>query len=180
MPKKKKAPIWILILILFLIFGGIFAIVIGLNNIKNYTNPYLFVIIFGGCGFVSGFWISKKLKQKIAITQNMKNEYYKAIFSFSVGFFGLFILSGSYLNESLSDIEKCGVFEVINKYKREKVFRFPEKISLEVKIDNNNHRMICSKKFWNNTLVGDRIYLCLYKSNIGFDFATLPDDIKNK
>ena len=176
--ETKKPPIWILILTIIAIFVGILTSVIGIVRIQNYYHPYWFGLIFGGLGLLVGYWTALKLKPIIAVNQKLKNDYYLPITYFSIGFFGLFLLTGSFLNQSLSSIDKCDSFPVIDKFRKESRFRQPEINSLVVNIYGESHRVICSREYWFRTFVGQSINLCLYKSKLGFDHLTVTNDKK--
>lgn len=178
--QEPKPPIWIAILTLMSIFGGIFTSIIGISNIQNYHHPYWFGFIFGGPGLILGIWIALRLKPIIAVNQRLKNDYYLPTMFLSIGFFGLFLMTGSFLNQSLSNVDMCNNFPVINKYRQESRFRQPEINSLVVDINGKSHRLICSLDYWYMTSVGDHIDLCLHKSKLGFGFLTVTNDKKIK
>ena len=176
--KIRKPPILIKISIFLAIMAGIITTVVGINKIQNYYHPYWFGLIFGGFGIITGIWISLKLKPIIAVNQQLKSDYYLTILYISIGFFGFFLLAGSFLNQGLSKIDTCDNFPIINKYRHESHFRQPEINSLVVNINGESCRLICSRDFWYRTSIGQSIDLCLYKSKLGFDFVTMTYDKK--
>ena len=174
----KKTPIWIMIATFLAIMGGVFTAVIGINKIQNYQQPYLFGLILGGIGLIIGVWIAFMLKPIIAINQRQKNDYYLPILFISIGFFGLFLMTGSFINQGLSKIDKCDKFPVINKFMQESRFIQPEINSLVVNINGESCRIICSRDYWLRTSIGQSIDLCLHKSRLGFDFISVTYDKK--
>jgi len=172
----QKPPIWIAILTVLLIFIGILTSIIGITKIQNYYHPYWFGLIFGGLGLIVGIWIAIKLKPIIAINQRLKNDYYLPIMYISIGFFGLFLMTGSFVNQGLSTVDKFDKYRVINKYRQESRFRQPEINSLVIDINGKSHRLICSREYWFRTSIGQSIDLCLYSSKLGFDFITVIND----
>lgn len=174
----KKPPIWIMIATFLAIMGGIFTAIVGISKIQNYYHPYWFGLIFGGLGILTGVWTAYKLKPIIAVNQRLKNDYYLPILYISIGFFGLFLMTGSFLNQGLSKIDKCDNFLVINKFRQESRFRQPEINSLVVNINGESCRLICSQDYWFRTSIGQSIDLCLHKSKLGFDFVTVTNDKK--
>ncbi len=182
MTKKKqeirKPPVWIMIAIFLSAITGILTAVIGINKIQNYYHPYWFGLIFGGVGLVIGIWTAIKIKPIIAVNNRLKNDYFLPIMYISSGFFGLFLMTGSFLNQSLSTIDKRDNFPVIDKYRQESGYRQPEINSLVVNINGESHTLTCSYDYWYKTSVGDRINLCLHRSKLGFDFITVTNDKK--
>jgi len=176
--KKKKPPVWIIVATILSIMIGILTSVIGISKIQNYYHPYWFGLIFGGVGLMTGIWTAKKIKPIIAVNQRLKNNYFLPRMYISIGFFGLFLMTGSFLNQGLSIINKCDNFLVIDKYRQESRFRQPEINSLVVNIDGESHRLICSRDFWLKISVGQSINLCLHESKLGFDYLTVTNDKK--
>jgi len=182
MTKKKqeirKPPVWIMIATFLSVMTGLLTAVIGINKIQNYYHPYWFGLIFGGVGLVIGIWTAIKIKPIIAVNNRLKSDYYLQIMYISVGFIGLFLMTGSFLNQSLSIIDKCDNFPVTDKYRQESRYRQPEINSLIVNINGEAHRLICSQDYWYMTSVGDHINLCLHRSKLGFGFITVTNDKK--
>lgn len=172
----KKPPIWIGILTFLLIIIGILTSIIGIIKIQNYYHPYWFGFIFGGLGLIVGIWISIKLQPIIAVNQRLKNDYYLTIIYISIGFFGLFLMTGSFVNQGCSKVEKFDKYQVVNKYRQESRFRQPEINSLVIEIDGKSRRLICSREYWIRTSIGQSIDLCLYSSKLGFDFITVINE----
>jgi hypothetical protein len=180
MKTKVKQIKWtsfgIVLAIVLSIITGIFTSVIGIIKIQNYNHPYWFGLVFGGIGALFGIWISKRLKPWIAVNQRLRNDYYLPVVYLTVGFFGLFLMAGSFINQSLSNVDTCDDFVVINKYRQESRFRQPEINSLVVKIYERPQRIICSRNYWFRTSKGQSVSLCLHKSKLGFDFISLTND----
>ena len=174
--ETKKPPIWIMITTFLSIMVGILTAIIGINKIQNYYHPYWFGLIFGGIGLLIGIWTALKLKPIIAVNQRLKNDYYLPTLFISIGLFGLFLMTGSFLNQGLSKVDKCDYFQVIDKYRQESRFRKPEINSLVVNINGVSHRLMCSRNYWLNTSIGQSIDLCLHKSKFGFDFISVTND----
>jgi hypothetical protein len=182
MAKKKKTkkiknpPLWIVILMIISMIGGIIVSVIGISRIENYYHPYLFGFIFGVVGLLVGYLVSQKARPIIAVNHKIKNNYGMAIMYISVGFIGLFLLIGTYINQNLSKVDKFSNCLVVNKYRQESRFRTPEINSLVVNLNGQTKRLVCSREFWYKTNVGQRINLCFYESSIGFNYIEIVDD----
>jgi len=176
--KLKTPPIWIVIAVILSIFIGIFGAIVGIDKIRNYYHPYLFGLIFGGIGVIIGIWFSKKVKRYIAVNPKTKQNYVTVILFIAIGFFGVSLMLGSFLNQGLSEIDKCDRYKVINKYRQESRFRQPEVNSLVVDLNGKQIRLVCSRNYWFRTSIGQRIDLCLHKSKLGFDFISVTYDKK--
>jgi hypothetical protein len=176
--KLKTPPIWIVIAVISSIFIGIFGAIVGIDKIRNYYHPYLFGLIFGGIGVIIGIWFSKKVKRHIAVNLRTKQNYVPVIMFIATGLFGVSLMLGSFLNQGLSEIEKCDRYQVINKYRQESRFRQPEINSLVVDLNGKSFRLVCSRNYWIRTAIGQRIDLCLHNSKLGFDFISATYDKK--
>jgi hypothetical protein len=176
--QEKKPPLWIVLLIILSVFGGIFTAIVGINNIKNYYNPYLFGLIFGGLGLIIGIWIAMKLKPIIAVNKRIRNDYFLPIMFFSIGLFGLFLMIGSFLNKGLSNIDNCDKFQIVNKYRQEYRYLRPEINSIVVSINGDSKRLVCSYRYWIRASISQNIDLCIHESKLGFDFITVTNDKK--
>lgn len=176
--KLKTPPIWIMIAVILSIFIGMFGAVIGIDKIKNYFHPYLFGLIFGGIGVIIGIWFAKKVKRYIAVNPQTKQNYVAVILFIATGFFGVSLMLGSFLNQGLSEIDKCNRYQVINKYRQESRFRQPEVNSLVVDLNGKQIRLVCSRDYWFRTSNGQKIDLCLHSSKLGFDFISITNDEK--
>lgn len=174
----KNPPLWIMIVTFLSAMTGILTSIIGINKIQNYYHPYLFGLAFDGVGLMIGIWTALKIKPIIAVNHRLRNDYFLPIMCISIGFFGLFIMTGSFLNQGLSSINKCDNFPVINKYRQESRFRQPEINSLVVNINGESHRLICSQNLWLKISVGQSINLCLHEGKLGFDYLTVTNDNK--
>jgi len=174
----KKTPIPIAIAIFLTVFIGLWTTVIGINNIKNYFEPYLFGCIFGGIGLVLGVLTALKLKPYIAVNKRQKTDYMLPIMFISIGFIGVFLLTGSLLNQKLSKFESYDHYTVTDKYRQESHYRTPEINTLVVNMKDKIHKLVCSHSYWERTNIGQDINLCIYKSKFGFDNVELIDDKK--
>jgi hypothetical protein len=175
---EKRPPLWIVLMTLISVFGGIISAIIGINKIENYYHPYLFGLIFGGLGLLIGLLTAKKLKPIIAVNQRMKNDYYLPTLFISIGFFGLFLMSASIINLKLSKVDYHDNFIVENKYRQEYRYMQPEINSIVVQMNGDSRRLVCSYDFWIRTSVGQTVYLTNYKSKLGFDFIKISNDKK--
>lgn len=176
--KLKTPPIWIVIAVILSIFIGMFGAIVGIDKIRNYYHPYLFGLIFGGIGVVIGVWFAKKVKRYIAVNTKTKQNYVTVILFIATGFFGVTLMLGSFLNQGLSEIDKCDRYQVINKYRQESRFRQPEINSLVVDLNGKSFRLVCSRDYWFRTSNGQEIDLCLHSSKLGFDFISITNDKK--
>lgn len=176
--KLKTPPIWIVVAVILSIFIGIFGAIVGIDKIRNYYHPYIFGLIFGGIGVVLGIWFAKKVKRHIAVNPQTKQNYIAVILFIATGFFGVFLMTGSFINQGLSKIDKCDRYQVINKFRKESRFRQPEVNSLIVDLNGKSFRLICSRDYWFRTSIGQEIDLCLHNSKLGFDFISITNDKK--
>lgn len=174
----KRPPIWIVIALMLSIFVGIFTAIVGVAKIENYDHPYWFGLVFGGMGVILGSLTALKLKPYIAVNPRMRNDYFLPIMHISVGFLGIFLLTGSILNQSLSKVNECDSYIVVDKFRKEAGFRSPEVNSLVVNINGNLHRLYCRYDNWHRVLIGKSINLCLYDSKLGFDFVEITGEKK--
>ena len=159
-PKKaKKKPVWINILSSLLIIIGIFTFIIGIVNIRNYYNPYWFGFICGGLGLLVG----------ICVNQRLKDDLFLAI---SVAFIGVFLMTGSFINQSLSP--KCEKYQVINRQRKH--YRASDSYIFFVDINGESHKLRCSREFWHSISKGQSVDLCLYSGRLGFDYISAKDD----
>jgi len=172
----KKAPIWIGVGIILLVFIGIFTSIVGINNIVNYFHPYFFGFIFGGIGLVLGIMVAIKIKPYVAVNQKQKRDYWLPIMYISACFFGISVLTGSMINQEFSKVENCDNYTVINKYRQEYRRGSPEINSLVVEINGESHRLVCNFNYWDRIDIGQTINLCLYKSKLGFDYVKITND----
>lgn len=174
--RQQKPPIWIVLMIFLSVFGGIITGIIGINNIVNYYHPYLFGIIFGGLGLITGMFAAKKLKPIIAVNQRMRDDYYLPTMFILVAFFGVFLLLASMANKKLSEINYHEELLVVDKYRQESGYMRPSVNSIVVKVDKKTQRLVCSYDYWLRTSIGQTVDICAYKSKMGFDFIELSDD----
>ena len=175
--QEKKPPMWTVILILISVFGGIIMSIYGIHNIQNYYHPYWFGLTFGGSGLIFGVLVAMKLKPIIAVNQRLKKDFHVPIMFISAGFFGLFLLAGSLLNGSLSEVDSCDKFPLIKKYKQEyRYARSADVNSLVVNIKGDSHRLVCSYNYWIRTSIGQDIELSIHNSKLGFDYITVIND----
>lgn len=176
--REKRPPLWIVLMTFISVFGGIITTVIGINKIENYYHPYLFGLTFGGLGLIIGLWIAKKLKPIIAVNQRMKKDYYLPTLFISIGFFGLFLMSASIMNQKISKVDFRDSFIVENKYRQEYRYMQPEINSIVVQMNGGSRRLVCSYDFWIRTSIGQTVDLTNYESRLGFDFIKISNDKK--
>ncbi len=176
--KSITPPIWIVIAVILSIFIGMFGAIVGIDKIRNYYHPYIFGLIFGGIGVIVGIWFAKKVKRHIAVNHHTRQNYVVVILFIATGFFGFSLMLGSFINQGLSEIDKCDIYQVINKYRQESRFRQPEINSLVVDLNGKSFRLICSHDYWFSTSNGQEIELCLHSSKLGFDFISITNDLK--
>lgn len=155
-PVIKRPPLWIMIALISSIFIEIFTTIVGIDNIENYEYPYIFGLISGGFGLITGILIAKKFKSQIAVNPTIKKNYGIATMHISTGFIGFFLLVGSIINNKPSEIETNENFFVINKYRQEAHFQIQssEINSLFVGINGVSHRLLCNPHYWDNIRIG--------------------------
>lgn len=158
------------------LFGGMFAAIVGIDNFKNYYNPYLFGFTFGTFGLITGLLVSRKIKPYVILNPKMHSNYSNLTIMFSVGFIGSSMLIGHYMNLKISTLHKCDTFAVMDKEFHKGGFRRPELNILIVNIEGENRRLLSRANYWQPITVGQQVNVCIYKSPIGFDFLTLPDN----
>jgi hypothetical protein len=174
----KKTPLPIAIATFLSVIIGLWTAVIGINNIVNYNKPYLFAGIFGGVGLVLGILTALKFKCYIAVNKKQQTNYMLPIMFIAVGFIGIFLLTGSLLNQKLSKFESYDHYTVTDKYRQESHYRTPEINTLVVNVKGETEKIVCSYSYWGRTAIGDKINLSIYKSKLGFDYFELTDDMK--
>jgi hypothetical protein len=162
--------------LLLILFSGIFAGIIAVDNFKNYNSPYLFAFVFGLFGFVIGMIIAKKIKPFVIINSVMRSNYSHVTTYFSAGFVGYFMLCGHNLNSKISTLYTCDNFTIINKEFYKGGYRRPEKHILVLNIENSNLSLLCSTAYWQTISVGQTANVCIYKSPLGFDYSILNGD----
>jgi dipeptide/tripeptide permease len=174
--KTKNPPLWIAITLFLSMIGGIFASVVGISEIENYYHPYVFGFICGGFGIIVGLIVANYMKPIIAVNHKIKSNYGMTKMYISVGFIGLFLLLGTTINRNLSHLDQHVSCIITDKYRQESRFRSPEINSLVVNINGDTKRLVCSRKYWFRTRVGQRIGLSLYESSIGFNYIEIAND----
>lgn len=160
----------------FSLFGGIVAAVVGVSYFENYNSPYLFGFITGTLGLIAGLWVTKKLKPYVVFNPKISESYSNLAILFSVGFIGAFMLAGQYLNSAMSTLVKCDRFAVTAKEFQKKGFRKPELYILILNVEGIEYKLICTHNYWRTISAGESVNACIYKSPVGFDYITLPDN----
>jgi len=158
------------------LFGGIFAFIISVDKIRNYLHPYIFSFLLGIIGLRVGRFIAKQIKPYVIINKKMLANYSMLTFQFSLGFIGLFILVGHYVNFHISKQTKCDQFTVLNNLYIKGGHRRPEFNILYVDIAGKTEKLLCSHNYWNSITKGQKVRICIYKSPIGFDNIVLTGD----
>ena len=174
---KLRKGITIVGLVVFSLWG-IFASVLSIIKIQNYVHPYFFGLCLGIVGLVLGIFMSIRLKPYVCFNSKMYNEYVRIPVSIVSGFIGSLLFLGVTINQSLSQIEKCGYYKVVDKMYREGRSRQPSIIKLYVEMDRKINTIHCNQKYWESVIIGQEIYICYYKSKLGFDYLLL--DYENK
>ena len=160
MPKRiNKKPIWIRPSRVLFIIIGILISAVAIVRIQNYYQPYLFGLIFGGLGISVGIWTSTKLK-------------YYTYFDISVLLFGLFLMVGSFINESSP--KECNKYQVTDR--KQYTMRGRSSYILYVDINGESRKLKCSYEFWKSNLKSQSINLCLHDGKLGFDYISAKDD----
>ena len=173
--KRKKTPTWIKFLRFLTISIGVLISIIGISNIENYYHPYWFGLISGGLGLLFGILIALKLKPIVAANKHLKDDNYSLFLDLLILFFGLFLMTGSFINKSSPEVDKCNKYQVIDKYRQARSLRSPSINSLIVDINGESHRVICNYDFWLTTSVGQSIDLCLHNGKLGFDYISVKE-----
>ena len=158
MPAPNKIIVKILSFLLIII--GIFTFMIGIVKIRNYYHPYLYGFIFGGSGLLPGIFINQKLKCNLFL-------------SISIAFVGIFLMTGSLINQSMP-IE-YNTYQIININKNQ--FRSSDTYMVFVEIDGESRTLRCSREFWSSIAKNRSIDLYIHKGRLGFDYISAKDDI---
>lgn len=158
-------------------FWGIFSGAIGVGKFQNYIHPYLFGLICGTLGMLFGILIAKRFKSYIAVTRKLRSEYWGGIFLVSVGFIGTFLLVGHYINLSLSRIENCDNYPIVEKHYHKGGRNDPPQIDLYVDFGIKVEKIKCNLYYYEKVKIGDKINVCEYSSLLGFDFFKLTDEV---
>jgi uncharacterized protein YacL len=173
---NRLKKVIVVIGILVTLFGGMLAAIVAIDNFKNYESPYLFGFVFGTIGLLIGLLIAIKLKQKIIINRQMQQNYYKAIMFIATGFMGMFMLLGQQANTIFSTKEKCDNYFVVDKIFRKSGHKQREINIIVINIDGVLHKINTNHNYWQTVPVGQQIMTCIYKSKIGFDYLSLPNE----
>jgi len=131
------------IIMIVLLLIGVTTTVFGIHRIENYNEPYIFGIIFGGMGLVTGVLIALKIKPYTS----ERNDYFTSFLSIILFFFGIFLFSGSKVNEKLSVTGKNEQYVVTDKFRQKSGYRTPEINSLVVDINGSRNSLVCGYSF---------------------------------
>ena len=170
----KKA----LVLIIFFatILGGLISGIIGINDSENYLYPYFFRFTFGIIGFMASIYFTYKVKSYVLLNPIMQSNYSNLSIMFALGIAGTFILVGSSLNNSTSELSNCDRYSVKEKIYIQDGRKTPEENILIVDINGGDQKLFCKHNYWNSIETNQKITVCVYKSKIGFDYVKLPND----
>ena len=176
--KKPTKAKQIIVLLFFYIslFGGLLASVIAAIKFENYDNPYLFGLTFGTLGLISGFLVGRKIKPYVILNLTMNSNYLYASFLFSFGFIGSFLLIGHYINLSLSKLDYCANYIILNKELIRGGRHTVSKNILVLSSSTRNTNILCDLDYWNNVKIGQKVNLCYYESLIGFNYSELTNN----
>ncbi|MBK6444504.1 MAG: hypothetical protein IPF81_04105 [Bacteroidetes bacterium] len=174
-PSLLKQLVVVIGLFVFL-FGGMFATIVAVDNFKNYNSPYFFAFTCSTLGLVIGLIVARKIKPYIILNPKMLTNYSNLTIMFSIGFIGSFMLVGHYYNSTISNLYKCNTFTVIDKEFHKGGVKRPEKNILILNVEGTSIRLLCTKAYWQTISVGQTANACIYKSPLGFDYLTLPED----
>ncbi len=171
--KLRKAIVTVGIMIF--LFWGIAAGAISVSKFENYIHPYFFGFSFATIGLIIGIIIAKKIKPYIVITKKMHTDFFNIILAISVGFIGTSMLLGHSLNVSLSVVEKCDNYMIVDRQFHKGGFRKPELNIIKINIDGEIFKLLCKHKYWTMIEIGQKVNVCRFKSNIGFDYLVLNE-----
>lgn len=77
---------------------------------------------------------------------------------------------GSFLDQSLTEVDSCDKFPFTNKYRQEYRYgRSAEINSLVVTIHRDWHRIVCSYKYWIKTSIRQNTGLHLHRECVGIE-----------
>jgi hypothetical protein len=155
------------------LFGGTFAAIVSIDDFKNYDSPYLSAFTFGTFGLVIGLIVARKIRPYVI---EMVSDYSHFTLMFIVGFIGGFMLVGHYFNSTISALYKCDMFYVSDKAFHKGGHRRLELSILILNIDGKNQGLLCRQNYWQAISIGQTANACIFKSPIGFDYTTLPDN----
>ena len=173
----KNSPNKLIVIFGFLSpFIGIFAGIYGIDQIENYTHPYLFSLICSIIGLAIGWTFSMFIKPYTRFNKKQLREYSKSIIFFSSGFIGLMLILGSWINSGLSNEIKNDNYMVIDKTYKEYTFASPSAHWLHVPINGETEKLRCKYDFWNSVYPKQFINISSYKSKIGFDYYIITNE----
>jgi len=175
--QDNRATVYIICLLLLLI-GGIYIAALTSIRIKNYQNPFRFILVFGTIGIILGYIIAIKLKPFIQNHKKKLTPYSIHKIFWILVFVPYFSFVGTIVNNNLSEVTHCNNYSVINKFRIKRI-RATEINQLVVDINDRLVKLYCSHNYFDNTQNGEAINLCFYKSKIGFNFIKVTYDIKH-
>jgi hypothetical protein len=172
---STQSIIFKIFIILFLVIG-IFSGLYGVDKIKNYYHPYAFFFIVSILGFLIGYFISELIKPFLKLNKKLLSQFAlpKAFIIF--GMLGIMMAICSNLNNNYSNIDFCGNYILIHKEYKPYRYRHPGANYLFVNIKGKTERLRCNFSYWEKKATGEKIYICIYKSKIGFDYMQLMDE----
>ncbi|RVT73944.1 hypothetical protein EOD40_13580 [Flavobacterium sufflavum] len=176
--ENVTTPKKVLVLLVFFatIFGGLISGIIGINDSENYLYPYIFRFTAGIIGFTAGIYFTYKVKKYVLLNSIMQSNYSNLSMMFSLAVAGNFLLVGSSLNYSTSELRNCDRYSVKEKIYIKAGVKTPEENILIVDFNGGDQKLFCKHNFWNSIETNQKIMLCVYQSKIGFDYVRLPND----
>ncbi len=164
-----------LIFIFIAISSGIIVTSLSVTLIYNYFNSWTFGLTLGIIGYIFGVFMAKKLKHVWAVTPKLKYKKTGLEFFIAVGFIGIFIRSGHYINQKTSEPINCGKYIVVGKYHNKGGRSSIPIMEIYVDINGITQNIHCNIARYEKAIVGDPVGLCLISSPLGFDYYLLTD-----
>jgi len=156
---------------------GIFLAVTAIITIRNYFQPYLFLIFIGIISAIISFISTRKIKPYLKLNNKQSNDYYLTYLYICIGFFGLLLFICNKLNVTFLSDKICDNYSIVDKEHIERQGRYSTDESiLYLDFGGRTEKVLLNYKYWNQVQIDDEINVCKGKSHIGFDFLTLTDE----
>ena len=141
---------------------------IGLRNVENYKDPFVFVGLLMSCGILFGIIVFKIISYFYPLAKTYKNKkgiriIFPLTFSFAFIFFGL----GRVLNEYSDLNSSCQNYQIQEMLKSGRRSRTHYII---INTPQGNEKLDFGSSFYNQHKVGDSLGLCLVKGKLSFEY----------
>jgi hypothetical protein len=169
--QKSLLFLFSIITLILLIYSGLLLF----KYLKNYDRPFIFAAIFTAIGFPFAIYFERIIYLFIkSRTPNLDSKYWRNRIIISLIIINLSIHLGLLLNECITK-QICEEYFIINKNKsvNGKGTYF---YNLFVKTEYDTSRVICSFEYWKNVSKDKKVFLCINRGLLGFEYYSLPND----